>query len=669
MAKNYTHPHWEIEVADFSAYTPIYRERLPLHVPLFFGKAQKGPVGVPVYCSSTDSFLDIFGQGTLDEHSPYYGRESLFASYALRHHGLFYVRLAEETAAASTIVLECTIKKVDVPQFERDAFGEFVLDPTTKEKIPLIDSGNSTQITEPGISYKWSLRQLLATESVDNLKPVTYGSGATQYIVYPVFAGRMTSAGSFGDDFGVKFFCDINNLDKDLADNLKAVPYTFGAVAKTYGQDTVSPVRNFWQLNFSDFVARENAMDKRTEKRYSFDKILGTDYTNNVTRQKIIPMTSHFYSTSIEEIGKQIIALDGTELSITDPFMVNVMGGTTVDGRPLPHVIPSADPDHITLNRDRILYFTGGNDGDIDDMTIEDLIRQFFLDVTYPEILNQAKYPFTHIYDVGYEIDTKKSLVQFLGKHDAFKLVLSTYSTELGRMSTEAEDFSVGSSLYGRALLQPESALAGTGCCRVEIYMQCGRLAAGSWDQVVPATLAVLEKKASCFATQTIGQLPKGLPGSIVSIFKENNWTPTDPDRKQLSWDTGLNYFQHYDMEGIHYPDYHTVYTNNSSVLSSAFFTDMIVFSKHIARYNWSRFTGVEDSRAQWIPLATNALNSDLSKMTGGYYGTKATYVQSAEQRRIGFESDVVIDFVGRAAHRISKYKFNCTREGYTIGE
>lgn len=47
MAKVYTYPHWETNVIDNSIYTPLDNEILPLFRPIFFMRAQQGPVGVP----------------------------------------------------------------------------------------------------------------------------------------------------------------------------------------------------------------------------------------------------------------------------------------------------------------------------------------------------------------------------------------------------------------------------------------------------------------------------------------------------------------------------------------------------------------------------------------------------------------------------------------------
>src|SRR5574344_2061739 len=263
---------------------------------------------------------------------------------------------------------------------------------------------------------------------------------------------------------------------------------------------------------------------------------------------------------------------------------------------------------------------TDGDDGDIDDATIEELTIQYLRDLPYPEILDQPRYPFTHIIDTGVAIDTKYGFMQFLGVHDAFKLVLATQDANMGRFNTKAEDLSMGSALYAKCLLQPESTVKGTECCRAEIYQQAGYLADSTYRGIIPSTYDIMIKKSRYLSTQSVTGQAAGLPNAAITVFKEWNWTPCDSDHKQKSWDSGLNYFQYYDMTSVHWPAMRTVYRYDTSVLSNALFTDVVVYTKHLARYNWSRFAGVEIEFNILAARAANALSNDLATMLGGTF-------------------------------------------------
>lgn len=670
MAKVYTYPHWETNVIDNSIYTPIARETLPLFRPIFFMRAQQGPVGVPTWVYTSNEATDIFGEGTFDSTTKYFSREALYLNDIFTRQGAFIVRLAdEETASYGSMVLELTVKKALVTQYEVDANGQFVYEldedgnvvyneDGTKKKVP-VTNGEGAEVTEDGYELKWTSRPLdvASGETLANLKPTTYGSGGNAYTTYPIIAVKASSLGAYANDVGIKLYVDTDNLDDVLANNVSSTPYTFGIVKKTYGQDTVSAVTSIFGNKVEDFVFKPDQTDSRVARKVSFTDVIETSYTN-------LPFEVKTFVENVETVGKLIQAVEGEDV-VTDPYLVNLTDAYDIDDVPYAHVVMSEDVDAIDLNSSRILYMTDGADGDIDDATIEELTAQYLRDLPYPEILDQPRYPFTHIIDTGVAIDTKYAFIQFLGVHDAFKLVLATQNANMGRFNTKAEDLSAGSALYAKCLLQPESVVKGTEVCRAEIYEQAGYLADNDYRGVVASTFDICGKKSLYASTRRITGIPAGLPSSEVSVFSKWNWTPSDADLKQKSWDSGLNYFQHYDMTSIHWPAMHTVYRYDTSVLSSATFTDAVVYTKHIARYNWSKYAGVEMPFSTLSVQATADLTSDLTYMLNNRYKVSVEFTQSDEEARIGYIAHAIISLTGYAQQRVWKIDIECNRDGF----
>lgn len=692
MAKVYTYPHWEINVVDNSIYTPLVRETLPLFRPIFFMRAQSGLTGVPQWCNSYTEAVAKYGEGTFDQATKYFSKESLYLNNLFARQGAFIVRLAEaNTASAGSLVLELTVKKTKVPQYQKDEDGQWIYEVDSdgnvvydasgnKARIPVTD-GNGAEVVEDGYELKWSTRplQLKATggtvgdatvggatvgssdftpETVTGLKPTTYGTGDDAYTVYPILAVKANSVGEYANDIGVKVYVDTENLDDVLATNLNALPYTFGLVKKTYGQDTVSAIRTNLGDNVTDFIAKPDQVDSRTARQVSFDDVLGNYYDD-------IPAEIKLYSENIEAVGALIQEVEVDDVTLTSPWAVNLAEPYNINGVPYSHVVMSDDADSITLNESRILYMTDGADGNIDDDTIESLTRQYLKDLVYPELLDQPRYPFTHIIDTGVSIETKYAFINFLGVHDAFKLILSTQNANLGRFNTKAEDLSTGSALYAKCLLQPESIIKGTEVCRAEIYQQAGYLATGTYKGIVPSTYDIMAKKSFYASTQRIAGIPAGLPSSEITVFKTWNWTPCDADLKQKSWDSGLNYFQHFDMTGVHWPAMRTVYRYDTSVLSSAAFTDAVVYTKHIARYNWSKYAGIEAEFTSIKNRATSDLSADLAYMLNGVYGSSVEFTQSEEEAKIGYISHAIITLTGYPQQRVWKIDIECNRSGF----
>ena len=665
MAKNYTFPHWEINVIDNSIYNALTEEVMPLFRPMFFLRAQKGPVGVPVWVENSNDATATFGDGTFDNTTKYYSRESLFLQKLFKRQGAFLVRMANEDAAAASLVLELRVKKTKVVQYETDIYGQFVLD-TNGDKVAKTDSTGAT-VSENGYELKWSVRPLTLTgnkpEKISTLKPTTYGAGEDAYTVYPILAVKAQNVGASGNNVGIKFFVEDTDIDITLATKVKSLPYSFGLVEKTYGQDTVSPVRSDLDNVTENFVAKPNQTDTRYARSVSFNEVMNNRYGDQ-------PIDTYLYSDNIKAIGALIQAVETDNDTLTDPYLVNLAEPYDYNGTPYKHVVLSEEDGSVYLNSTRILYLEGGADGDISDAAIEALTRQYLNDDIYPELKDQARYPFTHIVDTGVTIATKRAFIKYLGVNDAFKVILATQDCTSGRYNTLAEDLSLGQALYAAALVQPESTLKGTECCRAEIYMQAGKLADDSYTGIVPTTLDVMMKKSSCESTESFGPLPQGLPSSEVDVFKEWNWAPYNPAIKQNAWDCGLNYFQYYDRTSVHWPAMRTVYEEDTSVLTSAFFTDAVVFTKHAARYAWAKFAGVELPFANLAEQATAFTKRQLGRiMNTSNYTYDVSFTQSEEEAKIGYIAHCTITLTAPAQSRVWVIDIVCNRDGYNSEE
>lgn len=226
--------------------------------------------------------------------------------------------------------------------------------------------------------------------------------------------------------------------------------------------------------------------------------------------------------------------------------------------------------------------------------------------------------------------------------------------------------------MHAACILQPESQIHGTEVCRAEIYQQAAYLADSSiYDDMVPATLDALEKRCRWQSRGYIEGMPKGLPHSAVAIFKDNswNWTPAKAEHKQRSWETGLNYFQYSDMSRLHYADMRSVYRYDTSVLSSAIFTDAVVYTKHVIRYNWARLSGVEMPFARLAETAKTNVLGDLLPILNGFYNAEAEFYQTDEERKIGYITHGRIKLVAPATNRVWIVDVECYREGYTPEE
>lgn len=669
MAKNYRHPHWEIEVIDNSIYTPQIVSNLPLFRPIFWLRAAQGPVGVPVWVEDYTDAVAKYGEATFSNSTKFFSLPALYLRNIFEKQGAFMVRVANADATYGSLVLCLQVKKVKVPQWQVDENGQYMRDPDSAELLPE-DDGHGGQVSEDGVELKWTVRPLNTAldrpETITSLKPVSYGAGDQAYTVYPILAAKAKYVGSYANDIGLKFYVADEGLDTDLANNVGSIPYTFGIVKKTYGQDTVSPVPNSLGQRTSNFVCKQKAVDNRFSKRVSFEDMIEQYYGS-------ADFDVHLYSENIETIGALVQEYEQDDPTLTDPYLVNLTEPYNMNAVPMRHVVFSTDPDAVNLTDSRILYLADGKDGDISDETVETLTRQYLKDDIYPELFDQARYPFTHIIDTGVSLATKKAYIQFLGKHDAHKCILATQDCTTGRFNTKDEDISMGQALQAELVLQPESVAYGTGCCRAEVYLQAAYLADNTvYNGIVPTTLDIARKKTEYMSTTVMRRAPAGSTDANIDLFKPESWvySLSTPDQKELAWSGGLNYFQHSGMHEIFWPALHSVYAEDTSVLSSAAFVDAVVITKHLAREAWSKFSGMEFTFSEISASATSYLSSLLAKtFSNSPYTYTVEFQQSEEEKNIGYISHAIINLTAPAQQRVWKIDIVCNRDGYSPEE
>ena len=344
-----------------------------------------------------------------------------------------------------------------------------------------------------------------------------------------------------------------------------------------------------------------------------FDNILAAQYNDEA-----MSFSMHVYSENVKTIGQMIVDLDKeNDYTLSNPFMANILSGVNADGRPYEHV--ELDETGILLSKDVIQFFSGGSDGQLGKESLETLTRQYLDLDNYPEIVDSARYPFTHIYDSGYDLKTKKFLIDLTNVRGDIMVDLSTQDIAMAA-NDKAEDYSIGSSLRNYALLYPESEIFATPAFRARIYQQCGYLAGTTYQKLVPLTydrmLKRLQSQAGTSITSIIDTLDNG---SAITAFKSLSWVPSAPDHKQESWSIGLNYVQNYDKGAKwHYAGDRTIYPINTSILTDSFIADVIVYLKHIVRYQWSRLTASHAARNVRLTM----IKERVEKAAGDAFGS-----------------------------------------------
>jgi len=657
MANVKSYPHYEINVQDNSIYVPVTVDTLPIHRPMYVMKTQKGPIGVPVWCDTYSTAVSIFGAETFNYlNSSYFSRSSLFLYNTFQNNGAFIVRVADDTAAVASLVLELDVTTADITQYVVDSNGNRTED-EDGNWIPEQEGDPLADITESGYELAWKIRALDSDETITGITPVTVDDTAT----YPMMVFTASSPGLWGNDTGFSLYYDPDENEVAQIDRVGSVFYTMAPIEKEYGTSTTSPIRDIYTSTFNSFIMKPDTIDTATDSQVSVADVLDKVYTDN----NVLPYDVYTYSANFETVGDLCRAVEVNRTDdLTSGWLVNLISAKDFDNKPYDHVVVTSGTGIVTPSASVNNYLVGGLDGTLTDVAIETLIRSFLAGDINPDIVDKPRYPITHIFDTGFSLTTKYAILEFLDTRDDIKVIMSTQDGAL-TPNSKLEDESTGSALRSRALLMRESIVKGTGVCRAEIFQQCGKVVNTNYNVWIPATFWSAVKYAEYQNLTYMNKEPKGLPNADVSVFKEYSWVPNSEDLKSRSWDTGLNYFQYYTMNNLHYAGIRTVYQYDTSVLMDSTFTDAIVYTKHEIRQSWAKYASVTLSSAILKERVTKDVTDRLSALYNGKYVFEVSVYQTEEEQRLGYVYHVLISITAPASARVWIVDIECNREGF----
>lgn len=633
MISSSSYPHVQYAVVDGSIYDIVEQQILPLFRPIFFMVTQEGKPGVPVFKNTVDAFKRVFGAETFNElNKTYFGNESAFIKGIMQDCGAFIVRMVPEDANTATMALFVTTELKEIPQWERDVSGAIIMEGGNPK--PLLDVDDS-HITMPGYSLTYSMRALAADETITGLSPVTIDE-PTEKVTYPVWAGQVAGPGVYGNDCGLEFYCDANDNDRSTVTRTKSVVYRVAPVRKVYGQTSVNPILDRYD-NLSVRVSPvEGLVDPATNLSLGYDDVM---YTNYPEASHPVPFSGHMYEDTFKTIGTKVIAKEGAAY-LTEGPMVDIVSAKDTSGNPYKTLIITPEGDSPLLKKSINHYFVGGTDGDIGVTSKANMIKTYLSGTANPDIKDEARYPFNHLYDVGYPLEVKKSMMAFQNIREDVKTIISPQDVSLAA-NDMATDMASGSSLRTEALLSREDVVKGTAACRTTIVGQCGYLANSTYKGLVPLTYAHARLYAKFHNSETIKDSIYGKVNANVPWFKDLNYLPNCRDQKRMLWDAGINYVEHYDMSGLFFAGLHSVYPSMSSVLSDDSFTAVEVYTKQIVRFTWPEFASSDEAFGDYKDSVTTRLDDNFRTAFGDRVQITPNVHQTEIEQLVGYAARV----------------------------
>lgn len=667
------YPHVTINVDDRSIYVPPPVELLPAFRPLFVMPAQKGPVGTVTWNESYSVAAKRYGAETFNVlNSTYYSNSSLYLNQIFQHNGAFICRVADTDAKKAFIIFELKVE-------ERDDIPNYVVGITGHRTV---DLNGDWILDDPavvtGLRLTWQTRFALNNGETDLTdlqiveSSVVEGQLTIPTTVYPMFAIEASNEGVWGNDLAFSLFFDENANDEDQVSRCGGLFYTMAPILKDFGKSTTSSIRDIYDYTQVSFMVKPNVTNPKTTQQMSLAEIITNRYAATD-----LPFAITLYSDNFKTVGDAITTLenegDPQGDAIVDGWYVNLLTGMYADGRyyTTAEVVTDQElnPAPALLMENVFHYLTTGTDGSLVTADVEELISQFYTLSTNPTIVDQLRYPFNYVFDVGHSLDLKFTLLDFMAIRDDVRVSVSTQqcgATDVNVANDAAADASAGASLREHARLMRESIIKGTEACRASVWAHCGVPLVGN-NQIVPLNLWDAKKHAEYQNVAYLDKEPAGLPNSLVELFHIDtiNWIPSSEQQKSLFWNDSINYLAYANMTQIHYPATRTVYPYDTSVLVRNVFVDAIVYAKQRIRASWAKYVDVQMDFALLSAMIKGDLVRTIGELFNGKYPFEVVVYQTEEEARLGFVVHVTLTITAPANFRVWDVDIVCKRQNY----
>lgn len=282
--------------------------------------------------------------------------------------------------------------------------------------------------------------------------------------------------------------------------------------------------------------------------------------------------------------------------------------------------------------------------------------------------------PFNFMYDPGWDFPTKSAVANIQDLRDDVKIDWSTETlmtqgstgaglpswmalqTPIRTPNTYAQTMSAISAVAASVKGHGVDGEYGTHAFRGEIFPQAGYVNVTS-NALVPLSTNYerLRQRLAYYSGPTVKGTPKGRPNNVLSSFNSLSWVPTSDDQKQVIWNYGANYATYADTNVLFFPDLRTIYDDETSLLSSGTFADLIMFLKRIIRLQWTYFVGTEKPVQNQISEIERAIDTAAFQAFGTYMTTKTTVELQDANTENDYTAMITTECRGNMSDRIWK--------------
>lgn len=651
---------------------PIEPETVPQHCPKFYLYTQSGPTS-PQLVSSAHAG-QLYGVNSFDVRKQYANYATvMYNNIAALGNKCMIQRLQPVDAGPpANLTLWLDVLPVTVNITERNIDGSIMVDA----------SGNPvlTGQTAPGYEVKWVVttsnnaeytigqQTITAGDMVGSSSSVTpnisdfiqgsmtpptsststssAGPNSVTSTRYPILEIQASSFGNWGNNVGIQIYAGTQNslnypIPTAILQQNRIYPYFFQIQQRANNLSSPSTVPTILGSNNLLFSFLPNQINPLTDGNLYLQNIFVNSYNNTtnpnfpriygpyngiyVYNENVAALLNMFYQAEIPYINQWSDFTGDPE----DFGLFNFVSGVSSQNVPYQTFIFTQDWDSVNLTPSNIMYTGGSSDGTMNDTLFAGLVAQevsAYADPTNP-VQDLATNVESIMYDPGYPLATKQALVDFIAIRPDTMVSLSTYQCNTPPPNAE-EEYSTAVALMTQLQMYPESEYFGTPVMRGIIIGRCGNLINSLYTKTVPLTNELAMKAARYMGASngkwTPGANFDGAPGSIINSMNNVNITFVPPAAKNIDWSVGLNWVQAYDRRSLFFPAFKTVYTNDTSVLTSFITVMGICTINKIMHEAWRTFSGESYlTNAQLI----DRVNSYITQATNGIFDSRFVVV------------------------------------------
>lgn len=581
---------------------PIDPEATPIHCPLFFAFTQKGPEDALMV--SGRALVETYGDETINYRSKFATHVTPFIRGCNAQANAFMLkRLRPEGAATATLAISLDLLPTQVPIYERNADGNYVLD-ASGARIPTGD-------TTDGFIGKWLVEPVTGTFAARTQRPGSQTAGAVQSTIYPIMDINASSFGSWANLVGVRFWAPttrgLEPLDDELALSQKAYVYRAQIIRRPDDRSSGLVHRTLTSDMYVNFALSSDAVNTRLDDELFIDRVLLQAYRDLEDTSTGVPQYGPFnaiyvYHNTVRSISDAIYAneslLSNELTNAGTEYLVNLFGATTTQGVPYhSFTLLGALDGAAEMTEQTTHYLRGGDDGNVSESEFERLVGiqlDNFGDLDVP-FFDMARYPISAFYDTGFDIEIKRKIPKLLGRRPDMHVALGVFAAARPEL-TISEESSMAVALRSALRVYPESVIFGTPTCRGVVVAQSGHVIGDNYSRKVPGTYELMMKRAA-YAGAGSGFLDAETsytthPGNIVQFMRDIKNTSRPLSVRNRDWANGLVWIQNYDMTRQFFPAFQTVYDNDTSVLNSDMNMQIAVELNKVCFRVWRELVG-----------------------------------------------------------------------------